>query len=54
MNIRERMASLQLFTDHDANYPEEAAELARARHGVPCNVIRPITEEDSCFGYEDY
>ncbi|MOA04030.1 Galactoside O-acetyltransferase [compost metagenome] len=22
--------------------------------GVPCNVIRPITEEDSCFGYEDY
>lgn len=31
MNIRERMASVQLFTDHDANYPEEAAELARAR-----------------------
>lgn len=32
MNIRERMASCQLFTDHDANYPEESAELARARH----------------------
>ena len=31
MNIRERMASCQLFTDYDSNYPEEAAELARAR-----------------------
>lgn len=31
MNIRERMASIQLFTDHDHNYPEEAAELAKAR-----------------------
>ncbi len=31
MNIQERMASCQLFTDHDANYPEEAAALARAR-----------------------
>jgi galactoside O-acetyltransferase len=31
MNIRQRMASCQLFTDHDSNYPEEAAELAHAR-----------------------
>jgi galactoside O-acetyltransferase len=31
MNIQERMASCQLFTDHDANYPEEAAALAAAR-----------------------
>ncbi|UPK41510.1 galactoside O-acetyltransferase [Paenibacillus pabuli] len=31
MNIQERMESKQLFTDHDANYPEEAAALARAR-----------------------
>lgn len=31
MNIRERMARCQLFTDHDANYPAEAEELARAR-----------------------
>lgn len=31
MNIKERMASCQLFTDHDSNYPEEAAELACAR-----------------------
>ncbi len=31
MNIRERMASCQLFTDHDSNYPAEAEELARAR-----------------------
>lgn len=31
MNIQERMASVQLFTDHDANYPEEAAALASAR-----------------------
>lgn len=31
MNIRERMAACQLFTDHDPHYPEEAEELARAR-----------------------
>lgn len=31
MNISERMASVQLFTDHDVNYPEEAAKLARER-----------------------
>jgi len=31
MNIRERMASKQLFSDDDANYPNEAAELAKAR-----------------------
>ncbi|RKP48956.1 galactoside O-acetyltransferase [Cohnella endophytica] len=31
MNIQERMKSCQLFTDHDSNYPEEAAALARAR-----------------------
>lgn len=31
MTIKERMACCQLFTDEDANYPEEAAELARAR-----------------------
>lgn len=31
MNILDRMSSVQLFTDHDANYPEEAANLARAR-----------------------
>jgi galactoside O-acetyltransferase len=31
MNITERMASRQLFTDHDANYPLEASDLARAR-----------------------
>lgn len=31
MNIRERMASKQLFSDDDANYPKEAAELAKAR-----------------------
>lgn len=31
MNIRERMANCQLFTDDDPHYPEEAAELARAR-----------------------
>ncbi|MWV42520.1 galactoside O-acetyltransferase [Paenibacillus sp. HJL G12] len=31
MNIQERMASKQLFTDHDANYPKEAAELEKAR-----------------------
>lgn len=31
MNIQERMSRCQLFTDHDSNYPEEAAALARAR-----------------------
>lgn len=31
MNIQERMKNRQLFTDHDSNYPEEAATLARAR-----------------------
>lgn len=31
MNIQERMAARQLFTDHDDRYPEEAAALARAR-----------------------
>lgn len=31
MNIQERMKNGQLFTDHDSNYPEEAAALARAR-----------------------
>lgn len=31
MTIKERMAAYQLFTDDDAHYPEEAAELARAR-----------------------
>ena len=31
MTIRERMAACQLFTDGDAHYPEEAAELAAAR-----------------------
>ncbi|MCG7378830.1 sugar O-acetyltransferase [Paenibacillus sp. ACRSA] len=31
MNIQERMASKQLFTDHDANYPKEAADLAKTR-----------------------
>lgn len=31
MNISERMASVQLFTDHDVNYPEEASKLARER-----------------------
>ena len=32
MTIRERMAACQLFTDDDAHYPEEAAELEAARH----------------------
>ena len=31
MTIKERMASRQLFTDHDSNYPEEAVQLALAR-----------------------
>lgn len=31
MTIKERMAACQLFTDEDANYPEEAAELAAGR-----------------------
>ncbi|MGG0825071.1 sugar O-acetyltransferase [Paenibacillus turicensis] len=31
MNILDRMSSVQLFSDHDANYPEEAEKLARAR-----------------------
>lgn len=31
MNIRERMAACQLFTDFDDHYPEEAAELAALR-----------------------
>ena len=31
MTIRERMNACQLFTDDDAHYPEEAAELAAAR-----------------------
>lgn len=31
MNIQERMANCQLFTDNDFHYPEEAAELACAR-----------------------
>lgn len=31
MTIKERMAAGQLFTDHDSKYPDEAAELARAR-----------------------
>ena len=32
MTIKERMAACQLFTDDDAHYPQEAAELAAARH----------------------
>ena len=32
MTIRERMAACQLFTDGDAHYPEEAAQLEAARH----------------------
>ncbi|CAH1201861.1 MULTISPECIES: DapH/DapD/GlmU-related protein [Paenibacillus] len=31
MNIQERMACKQLFTDDDANYPKEAEALAKAR-----------------------
>lgn len=31
MTIKERMAAGQLFTDEDAHYPEEAAELAAGR-----------------------
>ena len=31
MTIKERMAACQLFTDDDANHPEEAAQLAAAR-----------------------
>lgn len=31
MTIKERMNACQLFTDDDAHYPEEAAELAAAR-----------------------
>ena len=31
MTIKERMASVGLFTDDDAHYPNEAAELAQAR-----------------------
>ena len=31
MTIKERMACIQLFTDRDPHYPEEAAELERAR-----------------------
>lgn len=48
MTIKERMASLQLFTDDDAHYPEEAAELeaARQRGKVLCWEINRLHPED--------
>lgn len=48
MNIKERMAKCQLFTDHDPNYPEEAAELARARQKgkVLCYEINRLHPDD--------
>jgi len=48
MTIKERMACCQLFTDEDANYPEEAAELARARQRgkVLCYEINRLHPDD--------
>ncbi len=49
MNIRERMANCQLFTDDDPNYQEEAAELARARQRgkVLCYEINRLHPDDT-------
>lgn len=48
MNIQERMARCQLFTDHDSNYPEEAEELARARQRgkAICHEINRLHPDD--------
>lgn len=48
MTIKERMACCQLFTDEDSNYPEEAAELARARQRgkVLCYEINRLHPDD--------
>lgn len=49
MNIRERMANGQLFTDHDKHYPGEAAELARARQKgkLLCYEINRLHPDDT-------
>lgn len=48
MNIRERMNACQLFTDDDAHYPEEAAELAamRQKGKVLCFEINRLHPDD--------
>lgn len=48
MTIKERMACCQLFTDEDANYPEEAAELAalRQRGKALCYEINRLHPDD--------
>ena len=49
MTIKERMACCQLFTDEDENYPEEAAELERARQRgkVLCYEINRLHPDDT-------
>ncbi len=48
MTIKERMASIQLFSDHDPNYPEEAEALAQARQRgkVLCYEINRLHPDD--------